>query len=137
MGSYLNPGNEKFRQCLNSEIYIDKTGLIKYCSRVMDSLQKYICMSRPRRFGKSVTADMLAAYYSRGCDSSELFAGYEIAKDEDYAKHLNQYHVLFLNMQEFLSRTDSMEKMLGRLKNRAIRDLVREYPQAEIGRAHV
>ncbi len=131
MGSYLNPGNEKFRQCLNSEIYIDKTGLIKYCSRVMDSLQKYICMSRPRRFGKSVTADMLAAYYSRGCDSSELFAGYEIAKDEDYAKHLNQYHVLFLNMQEFLSRTDSKEKMLGLLKNRAIRDLVREYPQAD------
>lgn len=79
MGTYLNPGNEKFTQCINSEIYVDKTGLIRYCNRVINSLQKYICMSRPRRFGKSVTADMLAAFYSRGCDSRELFENYEIA----------------------------------------------------------
>ena len=57
MGSYMNPGKEKFVQCINSEIYIDKTGLIRYCNKVMNSLQKYISMSRPRRFGKSVTAD--------------------------------------------------------------------------------
>lgn len=131
MGSYLNPGNEKFTQCINSEIYIDKTGLIRYCNRVINSLQKYICMSRPRRFGKSVTADMLTAYYSRGCDSQELFAGYEIANDKQSLKHLNQYNVLFLNMQEFLSRTSSMEKMLDLLKNRVIRELIREYPQID------
>ena len=116
MGSYLNPGNEKFRQCLNSEIYIDKTGLIKYCSRVMDSLQKYICMSRPRRFGKSVTADMLAAYYSCGCDSGELFKGFRIESHASFEEHLNKYDVLFFNMQRFLSRakdqrvTDYLEK---------------------------
>lgn len=131
MGSYLNPGNEKFVQCINSEIYIDKTGLIKYCGQVMNSLQKYICMSRPRRFGKSVSADMLVAYYSRGCDSSDLFEGLEIAKEEDHRNNLNQYNVLFLNMQEFLSRTDSMENMLELLKNRVIRDMIREYPQVD------
>ncbi len=127
MGSYLNPGNEKFAQCINSEIYIDKTGLIKYCSRVMNSLQKYICMSRPRRFGKSVTADMLVAYYSRGCDSSELFAGLEIEKEENYKKNLNQYHVLFLNMQEFLSQTSSMSEMLQLLKKSLLWDILSEY----------
>lgn len=131
MGSYLNPGNEKFVQCVNSEIYVDKTGLVKYCSRVMNSLQKYICMSRPRRFGKSVTADMLSAYYSRGCDSSELFAGLEIAEDGKHTENINQFNVLFLNMQEFLSRTDSMEKMLDLLKKRVSRELVREYPQVD------
>ncbi|MEZ3434578.1 MAG: ATP-binding protein [Lachnospiraceae bacterium] len=131
MGVYLNPGNEKFFQCINSEIYIDKTGLIHYCNRVLNSLQKYICMSRPRRFGKSVTADMLAAYYSRGCDSRELFEGYEISKDESSQKYLNQYNVLFLNMQEFLSRTNSMEDMLALLKNRVIRELSQEYPQVD------
>ena len=131
MGSYLNPGNEKFAQCVNSEIYVDKTGLIKYCSRVMNSLQKYICMSRPRRFGKSVSADMLSAYYSRGCDSSELFAGLEIAEDGKHTENINQFNVLFLNMQEFLSRTDSMEKMLDLLKKRVSRELVREYPQVD------
>ena len=131
MGIYLNPGNEKFFQCTNSEIYVDKTGLIRYCNRVMNSLQKYISMSRPRRFGKSVTADMLAAYYSRGCDSRELFAGYEISKDKDSGKYMNQFNVLFLNMQEFLSRTDSMEKMLALLRNRVIRELAYEYPQVD------
>lgn len=131
MGIYLNPGNEKFTQCINSEIYVDKTGLIRYCNRVMNSLQKYICMSRPRRFGKSVTADMLAAYYSRGCDSRELFAGYEISKDENCEKYLNKYNVLFLNMQEFLSRTNSMEEMLDQLKSRLIRELVKEYPEVD------
>lgn len=128
MGYYLNPDNTKFTQCTNSEIYVDKTGLIGYCNRVLNSLQKYICMSRPRRFGKSVSADMLIAYYSRGCDSSALFAEYEIARTESYTKHLNQYNVLFLNMQEFLSRTNSMDKMLELLKGKVIRDLKRDYP---------
>ncbi len=131
MGIYLNPGNEKFAQCINSEIYVDKTGLIRYCNRVMNSLQKYISMSRPRRFGKTVTADMLVAYYSRGCDSRELFEGYEISKDENCEKHLNKYNVLFLNMQEFLSRTNSMEKMLDLLKNRIVREIVNEYPEVD------
>lgn len=127
MGNYLNPGNEKFSQCINSEIYVDKTGLIKYCSQVMKSLQKYICMSRPRRFGKSVAADMLTAYYGRGCDSSKLFAGLEIAEDKNYTKNLNQYNVLFLNMQEFLSQSSSMEGMLQLLKKSLLWDLVGEY----------
>lgn len=136
MGVYLNPGNEKFAQCINSEIYIDKTGLISYCSKVINSLQKYISMSRPRRFGKSVTADMLTAYYSRGCDSREMFKGYEISKDESSEKHRNQYNVLFLNMQEFLSRTNSMEKMLDLLKNRVIREIMYEYPQVDFYDKH-
>jgi len=131
VGIYLNPGNEKFAQCVNSEIYIDKTGLIRYCSRVMNSMQKYICMSRPRRFGKSVAADMLAAFYSRGCDSGELFAGFEIAKDPCFQKDLNKYHVLYLNMQEFLSRTGSVEHMLGMLERQVIRELAKEYPAVD------
>lgn len=132
MGSYLNPGNEKFAQCINSEIYIDKSGLIRYCSRVMNSLQKYISMSRPRRFGKSVTADMLAAYYSRGCDSADLFAGLEIAGDEHHTENMNRYNVLFLNMQEFLSYMDnSVEKMLALLKKWVIQDIIHEYPMAD------
>lgn len=66
MGSYLNPGNKGFRESLNSEIYIDKTGLIEKTNAVIDTRQKFLCVSRPRRFGKSMAADMLAAYYERG-----------------------------------------------------------------------
>lgn len=89
MGIYLNPGNEKFVQAVNSEIYVDKTGLIRYTNKIMNTMQQYICVSRPRRFGKSVAANMLTAYYSRGCNSGKLFEGLAIAQDVNYEKHLN------------------------------------------------
>ena len=72
MGIYLNPDNDGFWNAVRSEIYVDKTGLIAYTNRYMNTEQKFICVSRPRRFGKSMTLKMLAAYYSCGCDSSEL-----------------------------------------------------------------
>ena len=68
MGMFLNPDNSAFQKTLNSEIYVDKTGLIDCTNRVIDTMQAFICNSRPRRFGKSVTANMLTAYYSKGCD---------------------------------------------------------------------
>ena len=73
MGIYLNPNNDRFRQALNSEIYVDKSGLISVTNKKISTEQKYICVSRPRRFGKSMNLGMLAAYYSRGCESSGLF----------------------------------------------------------------
>ena len=64
MGNYLNPGNDMFYKMVHSEIYVDKTGLIGYCNHVINTMQRYICVSRPRRFGKSMAANMLSAYYS-------------------------------------------------------------------------
>ncbi len=64
MGIYLNPDNIDFKEALNSEIYVDKTGLIALTNKVIRTEQKYVCVSRPRRFGKSVTANMLTAYLS-------------------------------------------------------------------------
>ena len=73
MGIYLNPDNTDFQESLNSEIYVDKSELINLTNSVIRTQQKYVCISRPRRFGKYVTANMLTAYYSRGCDSKECF----------------------------------------------------------------
>ena len=69
MGRFVNPGNGAFQDVLNSRIYVDKTGLLEYINSVIDTTEKFICNSRPRRFGKSITADMLTAYYSKGCNS--------------------------------------------------------------------
>lgn len=123
MGSYLNPGNKGFRESLNSEIYIDKTGLIEKTNAVIDTRQKFLCVSRPRRFGKSMAADMLAAYYERGEDSSVLFDSLKISKAASYQVHRNQYDVLKVNMQEFLSMTHSMDDMLSMLQKYLIFDL--------------
>lgn len=84
MSSYLNPGNKGFWESLNSEIYVDKTGLIDKTNAVLDTRQKFLCVSRPRRFGKSMAADMLAAYYERGEDSSELFDSLTISQSASY-----------------------------------------------------
>lgn len=127
MGIYLNPGNEKFQEAVNSAIYVDKTELIRYTNSVMHTTQKYICVCRPRRFGKSMAANMLAAYYGRGCDSKELLREFKIAQDESFAKHLNRYDVIFLNMQEFLSRSKDMQGMLERIKKSVLWDLLKEY----------
>ena len=128
MGVYLNPGNDKFYKAINSEIYVDKTGLIQYTNRVFNTMQQNVCVSRPRRFGKSMTANMLAAYYSRGCQSEKLFEEFKITKDPSFKQHLNRYNVFFMNMQEFLSRSKTVEKMIFRISQLLMRDLKQEYP---------
>jgi hypothetical protein len=127
MGIYLNPGNGKFKQALNSEIFVDKTGLISYTNSVMFSEQKSVCVSRPRRFGKSMAANMLAAYYGRMADSAALFAGFEIANDPCYETHLGKYDVVFLNMADFLSRSKDMRGMIELIQDELIFELEEEY----------
>ncbi len=126
MGIYLNPGNRGFWQSIRSEIYVDKTGLIAKTNQYLNTEQQYICVSRPRRFGKSMALKMLAAYYSRGCDSGELFAGYKIAQDKTFKEYLNQYDVICLNMQQFLIEAD-LGNVTEYLEQEVLRELRKEY----------
>lgn len=128
MGYYLNPGNDIFRRMIHSDIYVDKTGILEYTNRVLDTMQGYLCVSRPRRFGKSMTAAMLAAYYSRECDSRELFSAYKIARSEDFETHLNRYDTIFLNMQEFLSQSQDICGMLDLIRRSVLWELLEKYP---------
>ena len=111
MGIYLNPKNKGFQEAINSEIYVDKTGLISYTNNLINTKQKFICVSRPRRFGKSMALEMLAAYYGCGSDSANLFKGYKIEKEKTFHTHLNKYEVIFLNMQHFLIRAKRSKNM--------------------------
>ncbi len=124
MGIYLNPGNRGFWQSIRSEIYVDKTGLIAKTNQYLNTEQQYICVSRPRRFGKSMALKMLAAYYSRGCDSGDLFRGFQIEKEETFNEHLNQYDVIFMNMQQFLIR--AKEEDVTEYLERAVLEELRE-----------
>ncbi len=127
MGSYLNPGTKGFRESLNSEIYVDKTGLIEKTNAVLNTRQKYVCVSRPRRFGKSMAADMLAAYYDCRENSSELFDKLAIRKSNSYRAHLNQYEVIKINMQQFLSPAHSVDGMLSKLSQYLLFDLMESF----------
>ena len=132
MGIYLNPGNELFKEAVNSEIYVDKTMLIDFTNRVIETTQKEICVSRPRRFGKSIAENMLTAYYSKGCDSKELFSKFKIAETADFEKHLNQYNVIYVDMQKFLSRTKDIHEMLAFMQKRVLKEMKREFPCIEL-----
>ena len=103
MGIYLNPGNEEFQKALNSKIYVDKTMLISEMNQNLNTEHQNICVSRPRRFGKSMTANMLVAYYSKGCDSKSMFADYKIAQDESFEANLNKYMSFMSTCLTFLT----------------------------------
>ena len=127
MGIYLNPDSSRFLQAVNSKIYVDKSQLISFTNERINTEQKNICVSRPRRFGKSINLAMLAAYYSKGCDSKELFDGLDVVKDKKYYEHLNKYHVIYINMQEFLSDSENIDDMISLLKQSIIIDLEDEF----------
>ena len=131
MGIYLNPGNENFRMSVNSKIYVDKSELINYTNAVLKTEQRFLCVSRPRRFGKSMAANMLAAYYSKGVDSEALFHGLAVSSDISFHTHLNKYNVIFLNIQSFLSRTHDIEKLQHLIEKSILRDLLKAYPDID------
>ena len=131
MGIYLNPGNELFREAANSEIYVDKTMLIDFTNHVLETTQKEICVSRPRRFGKSIAENMLVAYYSKGCDSRELFTGLKIAETPDFEKYLNKCNVIHIDMQNFV-KYSVMKELIVRLIKELLFDIRMEFPDVSL-----
>ena len=124
--SYWNPDNEDFKISCNGKIYVDKSMLIDYTNSILHTPERFICVSRPRRFGKSTDANMLVAYYSKGCDSKALFDHLKIAHRDSYKKHLNKHHVIYLNMQSFVSNQENIQEMIKFLTSQVILELKTE-----------
>lgn len=131
MGIFLNPGNIGFAAAVRSGIYVDKTGLLDYTNHSLGTKQRFMCVSRPRRFGKSMALEMLAAYYSRGCDSRELFQNLEIAATPSFSQHLNQYSVIYLDIQWFRSVSKDKgkkEQVVSLIQEEVLKELCQQYP---------
>jgi len=130
-GQYVNPGNSGFRRILNSE-YIDKTGLIDLMNKRISSPEALVCISRPRRFGKSFAAQMLCAYYDSSCDSHELFDGMKISKTADYERYINQYNVICLDVTAFISTAKRLKKPISDVPDMIVeairKDLAEMFP---------
>ncbi|MBQ9274316.1 MAG: AAA family ATPase, partial [Succinivibrio sp.] len=137
MANYLNPDHQAFERRVKSGRLVDKSPILHELNNcVNDEDRKFVCISRPRRFGKSVTAEMLCAYYGQG-DSAELFAPLQIAQDESYRTHLNQYHVIFINMNDEFSRChhdlDELKSWLGDIIGRELKQLYPELKYSKDG----
>ena len=137
MGTYLNPGKKAFEEAYNSEIFIDKTEMINYLNSVACTEQKYVCVSRPRRFGKSMAAKMICAYYDREADSRSLFEKCKISRITDksdahkWDDYLGKFDVLRIVMTDFFKKGVSIDKALEKLQKLIVRDLSKEYPEVD------
>jgi len=117
----------------NRFVYVDKTGLIALINKTIGTMGKLICVSRPRRFGKSYAAKMLGAYYDCSCDSHALFDDKEIAKTEGYLTYMNHYHVVNLDITGFISWASRMDIPLINVPNMiadaVYRELTESWPE--------
>ena len=128
MGMYLNPGMSAFTEAVNSPIFIDKTPMIAFLNSLVNTKQKYISVSRPRRFGKTMAADMICAYYDREADSSSLFSGLKLAQSDDWNSCLGKYDVVHIVMTDFMKKDRSVKDSLNVLKRRLLIELAEKYP---------
>ena len=131
MGIYINRGNSAFRQYTNGE-YVDKTAMIAYINTTVDTANKLTCVSRPRRFGKSMAAQMLYAYFDKSCDSHELFSRFAIAKDKSFEQHLNKYPTISIDITSFTTRYEGRDDIVELIQVAVIKDIRKAYPDVEI-----
>ena len=130
MGVYINKGNLEFRSIRKGE-YIDKSGLITRINKTLDSEFRFSCVTRSRRFGKTVAAKMLAAYYDHSCDSRELFADLAIASDPSFEEHLNKYPVVYLDMTRFTTQPND-EGIVAKVEAKLKEERIDTYPDVPL-----
>ena len=123
MALYLNQSNEKFIEYESSRIFVDKSMLIKECNFSFGTTDKYMCITRPRRFGKTLALSMLNAYYSKGCDSKKLFKDLKISKDPSFEKHLNKHNVFLIDMASVYTNIEDKSQFVKKIKFNLLRDL--------------
>ncbi len=132
-GYYLNPGGSAFQIALNSEIYVDKTMIVSKLNRLIDTPNRFVCMSRPRRFGKSYVGDLICAYYSHGCDTRHQFDGLKLAQDPSFEKYLNQFDVIRIDLGGFYSKFISeRDNLMEVVTQKVAAELKEEYPDIVI-----
>ena len=137
MGTYLNPGKRRMEMAVNSEVYIDKTEMIDYLNSVVNTNQRFVSVSRPRRFGKTMAADMLCAYYDRDADSRELFEKCKISQlkkkegERKWDAYLGKFDVIRLVMTNFFKKGVSIDQGLDQIQKVLVKSFARKYPNLD------
>lgn len=120
---------ENFRRVLNRKIYVDKSMMIDKLNAVIGSDDCYYCITRPRRFGKTVNANMLGAYYTCGYDSRDLFKHLNVAQTSSYEKHLNKHHVIYIDFSRMPDICNSYREYIDGIVRTLKRDLIEYDPK--------
>ncbi|MCD8198044.1 MAG: ATP-binding protein [Lachnospiraceae bacterium] len=133
MGYYLN--SNKVYSLYESEVkkpyFVDKTEMLVELITLVEQGNNHICITRPRRFGKSVMASMVGAFFSKGFDSSSIFDSLEIAAEKKYREHLNRHDVIYIDFSESANISNSYDRFIGKIERKLIADLRRAFPSVE------
>jgi len=134
MGNYLNSMDAytMFLKVCNSPYFCDKTRILNEIIPRIETTENYICITRPRRFGKTIMANMLASYFSKGCETGALFDKLKIADSKRYKQHLNKHSVIFISFNEIPRHCKCYEDYIDRIEGKLIKDLTEAYPDVEI-----
>ena len=132
MGIYVNPGDTMFRYSLNSKIYVDKSLMINELNEAIGTDDRFICMSRARRFGKTMMTNLMAAYYSKDCNSREIFERLKLSKQEGWDKYLNAVNVIQIDLQSFYSKTKDKSQVIDNLQTEVVDELREQFPSATL-----
>ncbi len=132
MGVYLNPGNELFKKVLSSRIYVDKSLLLRELNYLAGTGECFLCVSRPRRFGKTIASAMIAAYYSKNCDSRSVFEGLKIASDKTFETHLNKYNVIHIDLNALLKSIRNKDNLIDYITDVVLREMSDAFPNVKI-----
>ena len=133
MGIYLNPGKENYQMTINSEIFVDKSEMLLYLNSVVNTQQRFVCVSRPRRFGKTIAADMICAYYDRYADSRAMFEKLKLSEKSDNKQnwdvYLGKFDVLRFVITDFMGDCASVSEMIQNITDEISEDLLETYPE--------
>ncbi len=132
MGIYVNPGNRLFSCDIDSDLYVDKSLMICELNNHINKTHRFLCMSRARRFGKTMMASLMTAYYSKGCDSRQLFEKLKLSKQEGWDKYLNKFNVIRIDLNGWYSKTKDKSQTIDRLQAGIVKELRKEFPFVEI-----
>ena len=141
MGQYLNPGSQRYQMTVNSRIFVDKTEMICYLNSIINTQQRFVSVSRPRRFGKSIAADMVCAYYDREANDRELFEKRMLSKCSQtgteseeiiWDKYLGKFDVIRIVMTKFVKKNVTVSEALEKMQRLVIRDYKKAYPDVAL-----
>ena len=127
MGIFVNPGSQLLEQDRKSKIYVDKSLLIKELNAMVNTNEKFVCISRPRRFGKSMATNMIAAFYSKGCDSENIFSRLKISQTENWKQNLNKFNVIQMDINGFLNSIKEKENLVEEMTSTVVSELQEEF----------
>lgn len=133
MGIYLNGTSAYalYKGETTKPYFVDKTQLLEKLFPLVDSGNNHICITRPRRFGKTVMANMIASFFSKGCDAQNVFQNLLISRNEKYSQYRNQYSVIHISFNDIAEDCSSYREYITRIRGRLAEDLIEEYPSAK------